>query len=88
MIREFPAIERNRKAKRLQTMLGKQVQEVELICDLRPIFDKKREMIEGFIPITILKLICEAQNEETEVIEVILDRGTITELAVDNIPGC
>jgi hypothetical protein len=80
LIRDFPALERYRKAARLKTTLGTRVQSVELICDLRPVFDKKREMIEGLVPITVLKLTCQSQNDEPMVIEVTLDSEMVEAL--------
>jgi hypothetical protein len=80
LIRDFPALERYRKATRLKSTLGTHVQGVELICDLRPVFDKKREKIEGLVPITVLKLRCQGQNDEPLVIEVILGGQMVEEL--------
>ena len=81
LICDYPAIDRYRKAIHLQTVLGSRVQGVEVICDLRPVFDEAREKIEGLIPITTLKVSFTEQNEEIRVVEALLEGDLLRELS-------
>jgi hypothetical protein len=81
LIRDYPVLVRARKARRLRSILGKTVQGVELICDARPVYNAKRDSIEGLIPLTTMKIVYEGQDEETREIEVMLSREAVSELA-------
>jgi hypothetical protein len=81
LIGSYPALERFRKAERLEDITGKSLEEVEIICDLRPIFDEKREKVEGMIPYTRLKLIVENEDGSSEAIEAELSAKQVMELA-------
>ena len=72
LIRDYPALKRFRKARRLITLTGSRVQEIEILCDIRPVFDEDRKKIEGMIPLTTLKMAYEGQDEESKVVEVLL----------------
>ena len=48
LIRDFPALERFRKAKRLLSLTGNQARQIDIICDARPVFDSDQRVIEGF----------------------------------------
>ncbi|MGP0067217.1 MAG: hypothetical protein ACLQGP_26940 [Isosphaeraceae bacterium] len=80
LIREYPAWDRFQKARRLASLTGNKAQQVELICDVRPLFDRPRERIEGLVPLTTLKLIYETQTEETKCIELLLSADVLKEL--------
>lgn len=54
-----PGLERQAKADSLAESTGQRLKSIRLICDLRPIFDSKRERIEGVMPLTTLTAICE-----------------------------
>ncbi len=73
LVREYPALSRMRKAKHLRTVLGNALENVEFICDARPVFDQNRNGIEGWLPITTLKLLYERQNGMTEEVEIAMD---------------
>jgi hypothetical protein len=49
LIRSFPSLERQRKARRLEALTGNQVRETEIVCDARPVFDSERSAVEGFV---------------------------------------
>jgi hypothetical protein len=72
LIRSFPALERQRKARRLESLTGNQARQIEIICDARPVFDSERRVIEGFVTQTILKILYDTQREESGSIEVVL----------------
>jgi Ca2+-binding EF-hand superfamily protein len=51
------SLTRQAKAEELASVLGSRLEDVQLICDLRPIFDPERKVVEGMIPLTTLKLV-------------------------------
>ena len=51
LIRDVPAVERGQKAERLKKVLGNELEALEIICDVRPVYDDSRERIEGLIPV-------------------------------------
>lgn len=53
------ALLRQAKADKLASRTGAGFQELSITCDLRPIFDDGRELIEGLMPITTLRLVVE-----------------------------
>lgn len=80
LVQDYPAIERMRKAIRLRKALGNSLEEVELICDARPVFDEQRERILGMLVLTTMKLQYERQNGETEEVEVMLSPQQVESL--------
>jgi hypothetical protein len=57
LIQPYPALARAKKASRLVGMTGEALESVELLCDLRPVFDESRKEVEGMIPYTRLRII-------------------------------
>jgi hypothetical protein len=57
LVQSYPALQRLKKAERLADVTGEAVESVELICDLRPIFDESRKEVEGMMPYTRLRLV-------------------------------
>jgi hypothetical protein len=57
-----PSLERQAKAVELSSATGQRLQEMKLICDLRPVFNKERNQIEGVLPITTIRLVCEGAD--------------------------
>ncbi len=57
LIQPYPALVRFEKAERLATLTGQQLESIDLICDLRPIFDENRKQIEGMMPYTRLHIV-------------------------------
>jgi hypothetical protein len=80
LIKEYPAWDRYQKAQRLASLTGNKTLQVELICDLRPVFDPSRQRIEGLVPLTTLKLTYESQTEETRCMEVLLSADLLGDL--------
>ena len=81
LVKACPALERYRKAQRLAGATGYQLEDVQIICDLRPIFDEKREKIEGMFPTTILRVVSEGVDGLSVVNEVYLTVSQVHELA-------
>lgn len=80
LVREYPALSRMRKASRLRGVLGNELERVEFICDARPVFDARREQIEGLAAITTMKLLYERQNGITEELEIGLTAKQLAEV--------
>ncbi len=57
LIQAYPALARFEKAERLAKLTGQELESIELICDLRPIFDEDRKQIEGMMPYTRLHIV-------------------------------
>ena len=55
--KRIPALTRFVKAQRLATLTGQQLESIEIVCDLRPIFDHDRKAIEGMMPYTRLRVV-------------------------------
>ncbi len=58
------------KARQLVDATGFELDGLQIICDLRPIFDQDRERIEGAIPLTVLRLEYTSPVGESGVVEV------------------
>jgi hypothetical protein len=56
ILREFPGFTRQSKADRLAEATGQPLEEFQLLCDLRPVFNKDRTAIEGILPVTTIRL--------------------------------
>ena len=56
LVVDTPGLRRFEKAERLATLTGRQLEAIDVICDLRPIFDETRTQIEGMMPYTRLHL--------------------------------
>lgn len=85
LICNSPSISRVKKAQALKTATGNELFGVMFVCDARPVFSPAKDGIEGYIPVTTMKLIYQRQNgdsEETEFalmpdeIDLLIDRAT------------
>ncbi len=80
LIRDYPGLERYRKAEWLASVTGNTLETLELICDLRPVFDKGREVVEGLIPLTTLKLVYSGQDGVSQSVDVLLAADELDDL--------
>jgi len=80
LIRPYPALARFRKAERLAKITGQQLEAVELICDLRPIFDENRKNVEGMMPYTRLHIVATGEDGLPKPFEVELTHQEIIDL--------
>ena len=80
LIRPYSALERQRKARRLESLTGNQIRETEIVCDARPVFDSDRSSIEGIVTQTILKIVFDSQQEESNCIELVLTEKQLKQL--------
>ncbi|HKI34660.1 MAG TPA: hypothetical protein VKA46_22580 [Gemmataceae bacterium] len=56
------ALARQRKAERLLKTTGHALEELQLICDLRPVFDDERANVDGMVPITTLRVVATSDS--------------------------
>lgn len=81
LLKPAPALARFRKAELLAKITGQPLEEIQLICDLRPVFDESREQIEGLLPYTRLKIVATGGNGFPSVFEVELSAQQVADLA-------
>jgi len=71
---------RQHKAEQLAEATGTELEDLQLICDLRPVFNEERSEIEGAIPISTLKLDVLGPNGLPSRIEVRLTEEQVADL--------
>jgi len=81
LIQAYPALARFQKAERLANITGQQLEMVELICDLRPIFDANRENVEGMMPYSRLHVVGIGEDGLPNAFEVELTHQQVIDLA-------
>ncbi len=77
----FPGRTRQAKAARLSQATGLPLEKIEIICDLRPVFDKDKESVEGMIPYTTLRIVCKGADGLPVALEAILSNDDVAQLA-------
>lgn len=70
LVAEPIGIAKQRKARQLVDATGAELDDFRIICDIRPIFDQKRERIDGAIPLTIMRLEYSKPDGESAVVEL------------------
>lgn len=81
LLRAFPGLERQAKAERLSQATGLPLEKIEIICDLRPVFDKEREQVEGMIPYTTLRIVCKGADGLPVALDAVLSQQDVSQLA-------
>lgn len=81
VLQSFAGLERQAKARHLSEATGQPLEKIEIICDLRPVFDETREVIEGMFPYTTLKVICKGVDGLPVTLEAILSEKDVAGLA-------
>jgi len=81
LLRPLPGLERQAKAERLAQATGLPLEKIEIICDLRPVFDKDRDRVEGMIPYTTLRIVCKGPDGLPVALEAILSQQDVSQLA-------
>lgn len=69
LVAEPIGIAKQHKARQLVDAIGAELDDFRIICDIRPIFDRKRERIDGAIPLAILRLDYSKPDGESAVVE-------------------
>lgn len=77
----FPGNRRQAKAEGLSQATGLPLEKIDIICDLRPVFDGDRETVEGIIPYTTLRIVCKGADGLPLAIEAILSQDDVGQLA-------
>jgi hypothetical protein len=81
LVAEPVAIAKQFKARQLADAIGAELDDFRIVCDIRPVFDQKRERIDGAIPIAILSLEYETPDGDSSVIELRVTEKQIGQLA-------
>ena len=68
------------KAQQLVEAIGAELDDFRIICDIRPIFDRNRERIDGAIPISTMRLEYTTPDGEPAVTEFRLTEQQLTDL--------
>ena len=71
---------RQHKAEQLAEATGTELEDLQVICDVRPVFNEARSEIEGAIPISTLKLDVTNPDGSPSRIEVRLTESQVTDL--------
>jgi hypothetical protein len=77
----YPALARFKKAERLASATGRQLESLDLICDLRPVFDEERSSLEGMMPYTRLRVVASGTDDLPTSFEVELTQRQVADLA-------
>ncbi|HWG47719.1 MAG TPA: hypothetical protein VN688_33450 [Gemmataceae bacterium] len=78
--RSCPGRDRQAKAERLAEGVGLRAEAIDLICDVRPVFDDERSKVEGFIPLTTLRVVASGVDKIPLSFEVVLAARDVQEL--------
>jgi len=80
IIRPYPARQRQAKAERLAVATSMRVEAVDLVCDIRPVFDDSRTNVEGVIPFTTLKVVATGVDQFPISFEAVLSASDVLAL--------
>lgn len=83
LVRDYPSLERYRKAEGLSEATGCEFLGVSLICDLRPVFDESRKVVEAVLPHTVLRLDYRGLNDSRQAVEVRLSESQLAMLIAE-----
>jgi hypothetical protein len=81
LIQPYPALARFEKAERLAKVTGRQLETIDLICDLRPIFDENQKNLEGMMPYTRLHIVVTGEDGLPKPFEAELTHQQVADLA-------
>lgn len=81
IVKPYPGLKRQAKAQRLANVTGCLLESVEVICDVRPVFNEDRTQVEGMIPFTILRVVSKGADGLPVAVEAILSQEQVKELA-------
>jgi hypothetical protein len=77
-------LEKQAKADSVVRRVGASLDEMAIVCDLRPIFDDDRQRVEGMIPITTLKIVALKQDGLPIALELRLSEKQIATLCEES----
>jgi hypothetical protein len=84
LLHPFPGLNRQAKAERLSKATGLPLEDIQLICDLRPVFDEDHANVEGMMPYTTLRIVCEGPDGLPLCLESVLTRKQVA-LLLDRV---
>jgi len=70
LIAEPTGLVKQFKARQLVVAIGAELDDFQIICDIRPIFDQKHERIEGAIPLATLRMEYSTSDGDSAVVEL------------------
>lgn len=76
----YPGQSKQAKAERLGAAVRHRVHQIELICDLRPVFNEDRTVVEGLIPFTVMRIGTLGDEGLPVVFEVVLSARDVQTL--------
>lgn len=79
VVRRREGIERQAKAEEVIRRTKAHAHDLMLVCDLRPVFDSTGSRVEGFVPISTLRLVLH-QNDKYESVEARLSEQQVHDL--------
>jgi len=81
IIRPYDGLQRQAKAQQLADATGLLLEDLKILCDLRPVFDETRTAVEGVIPFTLLKVVCKGVDGLPLAFEATLSERQVVDLA-------
>lgn len=76
-----PSLGRQWKADKLATSTGRPLEDIQIVCDIRPVFNATRDAIEGMLPVTIVKIVSTGAGGLPDVLELRVTEEQIDDLA-------
>jgi len=80
LLQDYPGLELMRKAQRLLRDTGNEIEDLIFICDLRPVFDKPQEQVEGFVALANLRIRYTRQSGQRDAFEIALTEEELSTL--------
>ena len=77
ILKSFPCYMRQAKAERLMSLIGRPLESIDLVCDIRPVFSEDRTEIEGMFPYAWLKLVATEQSGLPSSFETVLSMSDL-----------
>lgn len=65
-------VARSSKASALMNATGNEVTGLAFVCDARPVYNESRSEIEGYVPLTTMRIYFDRPNDESDAIEFVL----------------
>jgi hypothetical protein len=81
LLKRYEGLVRQSKAERLSEVTGQRLESIDLICDLRPVFDGNHTCVVGVIPLTTVKLVCTGGDGLPVTTEAVLSERQVSDLA-------
>lgn len=81
LLSPLPCLARQAKAERLAEATGNPIESLDIICDVRPVFDDERTQIEGMMPLTLLRLVCKGADGLPIALEATLSEQEVRAIA-------